>query len=173
MKAGSSSLVMLAAALAGAREAGAETELLDLRLLDLPMYTPAAEPTESARTLARAFGEAQGLIWSTPVYHGGMSGAFKNALDWLELLSQNQPAYLTDKVIGLLSAAGGVQGLQAINTMEFAARALRGWTLPLTLPLDRAWQLLDERGEIRDAQLDARLRQVGAEVAAAAARLAR
>jgi FMN reductase len=32
-------------------------------------------------------------------------------------------------VIGLMSAAGGTQGLQAINTMEFAVRALRGWGL--------------------------------------------
>jgi hypothetical protein len=29
---------------------------------------------------------------------------------------------LTDKVVGLISTAGGVQGLQAVNTMEFVVR---------------------------------------------------
>ena len=51
----------------------------------------------------------------------------KNALDWLQPLSQRDPPHLTDKVIGLINTAGGTQGLQAVNTMEFIVRALRGW----------------------------------------------
>jgi len=66
------------------------------------------------------------MLWSSPLYHGTISGSFKNALDWLQLLGDRQPAYLTDKVIGLISTAGGTQGLQAVNTMEFIVRALRG-----------------------------------------------
>ena len=50
----SSSRAALGIALLGAEEAGAETELLDLRELDLPMFTPDAEPT------------AQRSRWSTP-----------------------------------------------------------------------------------------------------------
>jgi NAD(P)H-dependent FMN reductase len=45
---------------------------------------------------------------------------------------------LLDKVIGLISAAGGTQGLQAINTMEFAVRALRGWAVPYVVPVAAA-----------------------------------
>ena len=41
---------------------------------------------------------------------------------------RRDPPFLHDKVVGLISAAGGTQGLQAINTMEFATRALRAWT---------------------------------------------
>ena len=52
-----------------------------------------------------------------------MSGAFKNALDWLILLAENDPPYLANKPIGLVTTAGGVQGLQAINTMDFIARS--------------------------------------------------
>jgi FMN reductase len=65
------------------------------------------------------------MIWSSPLYHGTVSGAFKNALDWLDLLSDRDPPFLTDKVIGLISAAGGVQALQAVNTMEFVVGAPR------------------------------------------------
>ena len=38
-------------------------------------------------------------------------GSFKNAIDWLHLLGSREPPYLHDEVIGLISAAGGTQGL--------------------------------------------------------------
>jgi FMN reductase len=41
------------------------------------------------------------------------------------VLGARHPPFLYDEVIGLISAAGGTQGLQAINTMEFATRVLR------------------------------------------------
>ena len=65
------------------------------------------------------------------MYQGTISGAFKNALDWLHVLGSREPAFLHDEVIGLISAAGGTHGLQAINTMEFATRALRGLGRPV------------------------------------------
>ena len=120
----SSSLAALKIALEGATE----TRLLDVRALDLPMYAPdISDAPESVTGMCEAVHEADGLLWSSPLYHGTISGSFKNALDWLELLSDRKPAYLTDKVVGLISTAGGTQGLQAVNTMEFVVRALRGW----------------------------------------------
>ena len=83
----SSSRAALAVALRGAEEAGAETELLDLRELDLPMYNPEAEELrESTMRMVEALESADGLLWSSPLYQGTISGAFKNALDWLHLL---------------------------------------------------------------------------------------
>ena len=73
------------------------------------------------------------------MYNGTISGSFKNALDWLKLLGDRNPPYLTDKVVGLISTAGGMQGLQAVNTMEFVVRALRGWAVPL-VPIAQAWK---------------------------------
>jgi NAD(P)H-dependent FMN reductase len=124
----SKSRAALLRALEGAAAAGAETRLLDLRELDLPMYNPDDDkPGEAAAEIIESCYEADGLIWSSALYQGTISGALKNALDWLHLLGQRDPPYLHDKVIGLISAAGGTQGLQAINTTEFAVRALRGW----------------------------------------------
>jgi FMN reductase len=31
------------------------------------------------------------MIWSSPTYHGSVSGSFKNALDWLILLAERAP----------------------------------------------------------------------------------
>ncbi|MBA3631133.1 MAG: NAD(P)H-dependent oxidoreductase [Actinobacteria bacterium] len=168
----SGSLAALRVALDGAAESGAGTELIDVRELDLPAFAPGrGEPPEAAARLARAVSDAQGLIWSSPLYHGTVSGSFKNALDWLELLSDEEPAYLTDKTVGLISAGGGSQGLQAINTMEFVVRALRGWTVPLVVPVAQAWRAFDLDGRPRSEELELQLRMLGREVAAAALKL--
>ncbi len=120
------------AALEGAAEGGAETLLFDVRDLDFPMFTPRASSVpKRVRDFCDAVDRANGMIWSSPLYQGTISGSFKNILDWLQLLSDRDPPYLTNKVIGLISTAGGTQGLQAINTMEFIVRALRGWAVPL------------------------------------------
>jgi hypothetical protein len=88
----SRSRAALATALAGAASAGAGTQLLDLRELRLPMYDPDDHhPTEAARRLIEACYSADGLLWSSPMYQGTVSGAFKNALDWLHLLGDRDP----------------------------------------------------------------------------------
>jgi len=161
----STSLAAARIALAGAETAGAETELLDVRALDLPFYSPEGrEVPASARQLADKVYEADALIWASPMYHGTVSGSFKNALDWLQLLSDRQPAFLTDKVIGLISTAGGVQGLQAINTMEFVVRALRGVAVPLVVAVPQAWKAFDEGGNAVSPAIERQLQSLGVEV---------
>ena len=85
---------------------------------------------------------AHGLnLASSPLYHGTVSGAFKNALDSAAAaVRSREPADPTNKVVGLMSTAGGVQGLQAVNTMEFVVRALRGWAVPMVVPIPQAFQ---------------------------------
>ena len=169
----SNSRSALEAALAGAASSGAEIQLLDIRLLDLPMYNPDHdEPTEAATTLIEACYGADGLLWSSPMYQGTISGSLKNALDWLNLLADRDPPFLHDKVIGLISAAGGAQGLQAINTMEFTVRALRGWAVPYVVPVAAAPRVFDHEGRIQDPSVELQLRTLGGEVVRAAERFA-
>jgi len=147
--------------------------LLDLRELDLPMYNPDDdEPGEAATRVIESCYSADGLIWSSPLYQGTISGALKNALDWLHLLGPREPSYLHDKVIGLISAAGGTQGLQAINTMEFATRALRGWAVPYVVPVAAAASVFDAEGRIQDQAVGLQLERLGQEVVRVAERFA-
>jgi FMN reductase len=157
----------LEAALLGAAHTGAETRLLDLHRLGLPMFNPMllGDPPAPAIELVDAAYEADGLLWSSPMYHGTISGAFKNALDWLYLAGDRDPPYLTDKVIGLVSTAGGTQGLQAVNTMEFIVRSLRGWAVPLVVPVGPAHRLFDAEGTLQDDGARRQLMTLGAEVA--------
>jgi len=169
----SRSRAALRVALEGAASAGAETTLLDLRELDLPMYSPDDEnPTAAAAGLIESCYGADGMLWSSPMYQGTISGAFKNALDWLHVLGAREPPFLYDKVIGLISAAGGTQGLQAINTMEFATRALRGWAVPYVVPVAAAWRVFDQDGQVQDKEIELRLKSLGDEVVRVAERFA-
>jgi FMN reductase len=169
----SRSRAALEVALEGAASAGAETLLLDLRELKLPMYEPDDdEPTPAAAHLIESCYGADGMLWSSPMYQGSISGALKNALDWLHLLGDREPAFLHDKVVGLISAAGGTQGLQAINTMEFATRALRAWAVPYVVPVALAARVFDPDGRVHDAAVETQLKTLGGEVVRAAERFA-
>ena len=147
----SRSLAALRVALDGAAEAGASTKLL-------------REPPPAASTLIEACYDADGMLWSSPMY--------KNALDWLHALGSREPPFLHDEVIGLISAAGGTQGLQAINTMEFAVRSLRGWAVPYVIPVASAFRVFDSEGRVTDEATELQLRTLGAEVVRVATRFA-
>ncbi|HUK71343.1 MAG TPA: NAD(P)H-dependent oxidoreductase [Streptosporangiaceae bacterium] len=168
LRTGSTSLSALQVALEGAEGAGAEPYLISVRALDLPLYTPERDIPVAARGFADTVHQADAMIWSTPTYHGSVSGAFKNSLDWLILLAESKPPYLSNKPIGLVATAGGVQGLQAVNAMDFIVRALRGWAVPLVMPVAQSWHAFDADGRLTDESVASQLRALGAEVVRAA-----
>ncbi len=51
--------------------------------------------------------------------------------------------------------------------MEFAVRALRGWAVPLVLPIPQAWQVF-KGGRVLDSRVEEQLRALGQELARAA-----
>jgi FMN reductase len=168
LRAASTSRTALQAALEGAAAEGADTQLIWIRDLDLPLYTAEHAIPPGAHEFADAVYGCDAMLWSSPTYHGSVSGSFKNALDWLILLAEREPPYLSNKPIGLITTAGGVQGLQAVNSMDFIARALRGWSVPLVLPVPQSWQSFDPEGRLADEAIAAQLRALGAEVVRAA-----
>ncbi len=147
-----------------AARSGAQVELFDIASLNLPLYVHGQAPPEPVLGLTRAVRAADGLVWGSPLYHGSVSGAFKNAIDWLELLGKDEPPYLTDKVVALIATAGGVQAIQAINAMEHIVRALRGITLPLVVPIERAYHAFDADGTTKDPKLAEQLSRQGTEL---------
>lgn len=161
----SSSLWALQEALDGAKEAGAEVKLYNISEMNLPMLDLRNyQVPDVIKELCSDINDADAMIWSSPLYHGTVSGSFKNALDWLEELRGNTPAYLTNKFIGLICTAGGSQGLQAINTMEYAVRALRGFTVPLVVPIAQSSKVFDEEGHITDEKVKGQLHNLSKEI---------
>src|SRR5262245_41278463 len=71
----------------GARSAGAEVTVIDLRDLPLPLFDEDLEKNEglpaSGRKLKDLFLAHHGLMISSPEYNSSISGVLKNAIDWV------------------------------------------------------------------------------------------
>ncbi|MFB6263204.1 MAG: NADPH-dependent FMN reductase [Bradymonadaceae bacterium] len=169
----STSRTALREVLAAAEDAGAQTTLFDIRKLDLPMYRPGAEVPDAVEEMLDAVECAHGMVWSSPLYHGSISGSFKNAIDWFQVLARRDVPYLDGKVVGLVATAGGVQGLQAVNTMEYIVRALRAYAVPLVIPVSRTHEAFDDEAALDDEDVRDQLHDLGEEVLSAARQLAR
>lgn len=167
----SASLAALTLALEGAEKEGAATTLFDISELNFPFYSAHIEIPQHLLDFCETVYNADGLVWSSPLYHGSVSGLFKNTLDWLQLLYDRKPAYLTYKPIGLVGVSGGTHAMQAINSMEYMVRALRGWTVPYVVPINHGSTVFDKERGIQDEKAQQQLWMLGAEVAAAAKRL--
>lgn len=151
----------LQAALAVAAQQGAATDLLDIRTLALPVFVPdqpleAYQPEQHAgiARLVQACRQADALIWASPTYHGTVSGAFKNALDFLELTADDDPPYLSGRAVGLIA----VSDARTFGAMVDSVHELRAWLAPTQVAtsgrdFDAALGLVNERLARRLARL--------------------
>ena len=176
MREGSTSLRALEEALRAAAEAGATTELLDLRELALPVYEP-GRPLEEygggVERLVESMRGADAMIWSTAAYHGTLAGVTKNALDFAQFLARDERPYLQGKVVGLIATAGGsMAAVNAANAMTNVIHALRGVAAPLSVPVAQSWRAFDEEGNLRDDGVAGRLESLGQLVVEMAVKLA-
>ncbi len=162
---------VLAHALGGAARAGAETKLLGSEALDLPLYGPGvAEVSARVRRFLSAVRRADGVIVASPGYHGTISGMIKNALDYLEELSDEERPYLEGRGVGCIALAGGPQAAVAtLDTLRTVAHALRGWPTPFGAALVASHSLFDGSGEVKDAKAAMQLELVGHQVVEMAA----
>ncbi|WP_340112676.1 NADPH-dependent FMN reductase [Maribellus mangrovi] len=120
-------------------EMGIENQIFNLADAGIPLFdTALTEVPHSVEVMNQQFLEADVHFWLAPLYHGSIPGAMKNCLDWLEVSSKAPIPYLTDKNIGMICWADGIQAMQGINTMDAIAKALRAWPVPFSAPLVRS-----------------------------------
>ncbi|WP_302080459.1 NADPH-dependent FMN reductase [Salinibaculum rarum] len=119
-------------ALAAAADRGAQTELLDLRDFDLPLFDPNDEDAGDAPELRRRIRNADAIVLGTPMYHGSYSAPLKNAIDYCGFDE------FEDKTVGLLGIAGGNFPLSALEHLRTVCRALDAWVLPYQAAVPRA-----------------------------------
>lgn len=149
LRAGSYSQIGLEIAARRVEALGAEVEVLDLRQMNLPFCNgedeyPDYPDVEKLQNVVKA---ADGLILSTPEYHGSLSGVLKNALD---LMSFEQ---LDNKVIGLISVLGGQPNSNALNDLRVIMRWVHAWVIPEQIAVGQAWQAFSPDGKILDEKL--------------------
>jgi NAD(P)H-dependent FMN reductase len=112
-------------AVASARAAGAEVDLIDLRDYSLPLFDQDRESTngvpDNAVALKRLFVEHAGLLLACPEYNSSITPLLKNTLDWVSRPWQGQAGSIPyqNKIAALVSASasnlGGLRGLRHVR----------------------------------------------------------
>jgi NAD(P)H-dependent FMN reductase len=149
----------LRTALDAASDAGATTDLVDLRDYDLPPRDGDDRDAGDAPELRDAVAAADAVILGTPMYHGSYSAPLKNALDYC---GRDE---LGGKAVGLLSVAGGSFPRQALGHLRTVCRAVDAWALPLQVAVPNSGDAFAD-GQFADDALEARTRDLGEQVAA-------
>jgi NAD(P)H-dependent FMN reductase len=136
---------------------GIAVEHIHLAHYPLPVYTPDESSWSTAvYTLIEKFDQADAFILSSPEYHGSLTGALKNALDYIE--GRN----MKGKLVAILGTAGGAMGAtNTVNTLHQICRNLHGWPLPSSPTVPRAYEAFDGSGQLKDKKLKDRLETLG------------
>ncbi|WP_163579655.1 NADPH-dependent FMN reductase, partial [Klebsiella pneumoniae] len=75
-----------------------------------PMFAPERpDRSDEARALIAALRRADGIVISSPGYHGSMSGLIKNALDYTEDMRDDAQPYFDGRAVGCIACAAGWQ----------------------------------------------------------------
>lgn len=139
---------------------GAQTDLLDLAHMELPLCKSARDTDDNPATLdlRQRIHAAQGIVLSTPEYHNSYSGVLKNALD---LLQYDQ---MRNKMFGLIGVAGGDMGaINALAHLRAVVRGVGGFCIPQQISLPSVYQHFDG-DRLTDPQVRERVQHFAAEL---------
>ena len=122
----------------------AETNLLDLRELQLPMYRPEQNSSPELDKVTEYVKWADAFVLASPDYHGSMSGVMKNFLDffWSDFAG---------KTFGYICASHE-KGLTVMDQMRTAVRQCYGWSMPYGISVNSD-QDFDKQGNITNENI--------------------
>ncbi len=164
----------------GARSAGADVTVIDLKDFSMPVYDGDIEATEglpvNAKKLKELFLSHQGLLLSCPEYNSSITGVLKNTIDWVSRpASKDEPslACFTGKTAALVSASpGALGGLRGLVHVRAILSNIGVLVLPSQAAVGKAHEAFDVNGALKDAKQDAVVRNIGVELAKILAKLA-
>ncbi|MUV57201.1 NADPH-dependent FMN reductase [Halogeometricum sp. CBA1124] len=147
-----------------ARDAGAETTMLDLGAVDLPLYHPDRDEQGESERLTRLVREADGVVVGSPVYHGSYSSTFRNFHDYC---SKDE---FEDTAVGLVATAGGGSYGATLEHMRSTIRGVHGRVVPEQVGVRGAYNVYDG-DELTDEDVRRRLVSLAESVVEEARRL--
>lgn len=130
-----------------------EVSIFDLAERPLPFYSPddSFAHHDGVQSLSRLMLEADGIVLTTPEYHGGISGVLKNALDFLG------QEHFAGKPVLSISSSGGAVGVSSLMQLQTIVRNLHGINSPDWISIGGNQRSKYE--SLQTAELDARAEQ--------------
>jgi NAD(P)H-dependent FMN reductase len=128
----------------------ARTGLVDLKEKAFPIFNPShrSEDNQNVKDVTKEVVKADAFILASPDYHGSMSGAIKNWLDfyWKEFAG---------KTFGYI-VASHEKGLTVMDQMRTAVRQCYGWSLPYGISINGDHDF-DRAGKVTNESLQSRI----------------
>ncbi len=162
---------LLKTAVYGARDAGAEVTVIDLKDYHLPIFDEDFELKNglprNAQELKTFFISHHGLMMALPEYNSSMSGVFKNVIDWVSRSENGEPPLhcFVGKVAGLMSASpgylGGMRGLIHTRSMLENLNVL---VMPEQVSISNAHEAFDEFGNLINEVQKKSIEKLGANI---------
>ena len=163
---GSYTLKGVRRALAAAEAAGAETDLVDLGAVDLPLYHPDRSTADSgdAAALLERVRRADAVVVGSPVYHGSYSSTFRNFHDYCGFDEYE------DTAVGILVVAGGGTIASTMDHLRITLRGVHADVIPAQVGVRNASDKFDADGRVTDPDIADRIDGLAEDLVAAARR---
>lgn len=152
----------------GARSAGADVTVLNLKDYPLPLFDEDLEREEgtpdNASTLKQLFLEHDGLLISSPEYNSSISPLLKNTIDWVSRPVEGEPrlAAYQAKVAAIMAASpGALGGLRGLVHVRSILSSIGVIVLPDQVAIPNAYEAFDETGRLKDERKQASVEGLG------------
>ena len=156
----------------GARKAGAEVTLIDLKDFPLPLFDEDLEAAEglspNALKLKELFKAHQGLLIAAPEYNSSITPLLKNTIDWVSRSApQEKPLEcFAGKTAALMSASpGALGGLRGLVHLRAILGNIQVLVIPRQMAVVKAHEAFDENGALKTADQQAAAEAVGGSLA--------
>jgi NAD(P)H-dependent FMN reductase len=168
---------VLEVAAAGARDAGAEVNVVNLGDFPMPIYNADSHADDGVPAtmleLRRLMMSANGLLVASPEYNCSITPLLKNTIDWLSqsVNGESGKAPFQGKVGGLMGASNGAFGtIRSLPHVSTILSNLGVLMLPI-VAVPGVSKAFDESGAMTNDRLKQALLALGARVAHTAVRL--
>ncbi len=156
----------------GAKKAGAEVTMIDLRDYPMPLFDQDLEAQEgmpvNAKKVKSLMATHDGFLISSPEYNSSISPLLKNVIDWASRREQNESPLIAykDKVVALMSVSpGALGGLRGLVTVRSILGNIGVFVLPHQRAVSNAAEAFNAEGNLKDEKLQAEIESLGKETA--------
>ena len=169
---------LVAIAAQGAREAGTEVTLIDLKDFPLPLFDQDLEAEqgmpENGKKLKKLFIDHDGLLIASPEHNSSFPAVLKNAIDWVSRPAPGEPSLVAfrGKAATLMSASpGALGGLRGLVHLRSILGNIGVIVLPDQIAVAQAHEAFNPDGTLKDPKRQAGIEGLGRTLAEFLAKL--
>ena len=156
----------------GARKAGAEVTIIELRDYPMPFYDGDMQDHEGFPKGAGEFRqmmlEHHGFLIASPEYNMSMTAALKNAIDWASRAALGEAARMgfKGKVAALMTTSTGYfGGIRGLSHLRLVLESCGTMVLPEQIAVPKASAAFSPEGRLSDGKQHDAVEKLGADVA--------